>query len=116
MSTYDKSTNDLSFLHHPPLWQSLNTFDWLWSLIISSGAALVYWLYGAYMDGFELAILAIATPALIGLGWFWKSFRVYTLIVLALSLLALFLYDSSRTQADTNFFLKYLLSSQSAIM
>ncbi|SKA77286.1 cytochrome c-type biogenesis protein CcsB [Thiothrix eikelboomii] len=116
MSTYNKSTTDLSFLHHPMPWQSLNTFDWLWSLIISSGVVLVYWLYGAYMDGFELAILAIATPALIALGWFWKSFRLYTLIVLALSLLALFLYDSSRTQADTNFFLKYLLSSQSAIM
>lgn len=116
MSTYDKSTNDLSFFHRPTLWQSLNTFDWLWAVIISSGAALVYWLYGAYMDGFEVAILATATPALIAFGWVWKSFRLYTLMVLTLSLLALFLYDNSRAQADTNFFLKYLLSSQSAIM
>lgn len=116
MNTYDKLTSELSFADHPSFRQSLNSFDWLWAVIISSGAALVYWLYGTDMDGFELAILAITAPALIGLGWFWKSIRVYTLIVMGLSLLALFLYDSHRAQAEANFFLKYLFSSQSAIM
>lgn len=109
MNTYDKLTSELSFADHPSFRQSLNSFDWLWAVIISSGAALVYWLYGTDMDGFELAILAITAPALIGLGWFWKSIRVYTLIVMGLSLLALFLYDSYRAQAEANFFLKYLL-------
>ena len=116
MSSYDKLSADLAFEKRPSFWQSLTSVDWLWAIIITASAAVVYWLYGAYMDGFEIAILAATTPALIGLGWHWKSIRFYTVIVFALSLLALFLYDGSRTQAETNFFLKYLFSSQSAIM
>ena len=116
MSSYDKLSADLAFEKRPSFWQSLTSVDWLWAVIITASAAAVYWLYSAYMDGFEIAILAATTPALIGLGWYWKSIRFYTVIVFALSLLALFLYDGSRTQAETNFFLKYLFSSQSAIM
>lgn len=116
MSTYEKLSNDFRLEQTPSILHSLNWLDWVWALAMTAGAGSVYWLYGRYMDGFELAILAATTPALIGLGWFWKSIRAYTLIVLILSLLALFLYDSNRAQADTNFFLKYLFSSQSAIM
>lgn len=114
MSSYDKVTNPLSFEPNPSWLQRLNALDWLWALAISSGAGV--WLYQQPMDNFELAILLGTTPALIGLGWFWKSIRVYSLVVITLSLIALFLYSSQRELAETNFFLKYLLSSQSAIM
>ena len=116
MSTYEKLSNEFSFERPPSVLQSLNWFDWVWALVIAAGAGLVYWLYASYMDNFELAILAASAPALIGLGWFWKSIRAYTLIVLVLSGLALFLYEGNRAQAEINFFLRYLFSSQSAIM
>ncbi len=114
MSSYDKVTNPLSFEPNPSWLQRLNALDWLWALAISSGAGV--WLYQQPMDNFELAILLGTTPALIGLGWFWKSIRIYSLVVITLSLVALFLYSGQRELAETNFFLKYLLSSQSAIM
>lgn len=114
MSSYDKVTNPLSFEPNPSWLQRLNALDWLWALAISSGAGV--WLYQQPMDNFELAILLGTTPALISLGWFWKSIRVYSLVVITLSLIALFLYSDQRELAETNFFLKYLLSSQSAIM
>ncbi|HPY39171.1 MAG TPA: c-type cytochrome biogenesis protein CcsB [Thiolinea sp.] len=116
MSTYDKLAAELAFEKRPAFWQGLTALDWLWALVITGGAAVVYWLYGSYMDSFELIILAATTPALISLGWYWKPIRPYTLVVLSLSLLALALYAGNRAHADTNFFLKYLFSSQSAIM
>lgn len=114
MSSYDKVTNPLSFEPNPSWLQRLNALDWLWALAIISGAGV--WLYQQPMDNFELAILLGTTPALIGLGWFWKSIRAYSLVVITLSLVALFLYSGQRELAETNFFLKYLLSSQLAIM
>ena len=114
MSSYNMVTNPLSFEPNPSWLQRLNALDWLWALAIISGVGV--WLYKQPMDHFELAILLGTSPALIGLGWFWKSIRVYSLVVITLSLVALFLYSGQRELAETNFFLKYLLSSQSAIM
>ena len=114
MSSYDKLTNEFNFTPEPSFLQRLNWLDWLWALAITVGAGV--WLYRQAMDGFELAILAGTTPALIGLGWFWKSIRFYAFTVIALSLLSLALYSGQRELAETSFFLKYLLSSQSAIM
>ena len=114
MSSYNKVTNPLGFEPNPSWLQRLNALDWLWALAIISGVGV--WLYKQPMDHFELAILLGTSPALIGLGWFWKSIRVYSLVVITLSLVALFLYSGQRELAETNFFLKYLLSSQSAIM
>lgn len=114
MSSYDKIMNPLNLEPNPSWLQRLSWLDWLWAALLICGASV--WLYRQPMDSFELAILFGTTPALIGLGWFWKSIRAYTLAVIALSLIALFLYSGQRELAETNFFLKYLLSSQSAIM
>lgn len=114
MSSFDKVTSPLSFEPSRHWLQRLGWLDWLWAALLLCGA--VVWFYRQPLDSFELAILAGTTPALIGLGWFWKSIRTYTLAVISLSLLALFLYSGQHEVAEANFFLKYLLSSQSAIM
>lgn len=114
MSSYSKVDDQFTFDSQTHFLQRLSGLDWLWALGIISGACL--WFYTQPMDNFELAILLATTPALIGLGWFWKSIRIYTLAVIALSLLSLSLYHGQRELAETKFFLKYLLSSQSAIM
>lgn len=98
------------------LWQRLDWFDWLWALLAVAGSVYAYVHYAELMDGYEVAILAGSAAALIGLGWAWKPMRPLSLAVTALSLAAIGLYGDSLAAADSNFFLKYLISSQSAIM
>ncbi|MBI5041215.1 MAG: c-type cytochrome biogenesis protein CcsB [Gammaproteobacteria bacterium] len=98
------------------LWRRLNAFDGLWALLVLAGAVYTYAHYADLMDGFEIAILAGTTPALIGLGWAWKPMRPLSLAVASLSLAAIGLYGNNLNADDSNFFLKYLISSQSAIM
>jgi len=98
------------------LWRRLNSFDWLWALLVLAGAVYTYMHYADLMDGFEVAILAGTAPVLIGLGWAWKPMRPLSLAVAGLSLAAIGLYGTSLSTAESNFFLKYLISSQSAIM
>lgn len=97
-------------------WRRLGMLDWLWALLAVAGAAYTYMHYAALMDGYEVAILAGTTLALIGLGWAWKPVRPLSLAVAGLSLAAIGVYGNSLGSAESNFFLKYLISSQSAIM
>ncbi|MGE0079786.1 MAG: c-type cytochrome biogenesis protein CcsB [Thiohalomonadaceae bacterium] len=100
----------------PAWWQRLDLFDWAWGALMVLGAVYAYASYGALMDGFEIVILAGTVPLVLALGWMWKPMRPYTLAVGLLSLAAVGLYAGELARGDSNFFLKYLLSSQSAIM
>jgi cytochrome c-type biogenesis protein CcsB len=100
-----------------------SAFDWLFALLVIGGAGFVWQRYGLSMDGYERGILLCAVPALIALGWFWAPLRALSLGVGAVSLLAISLYmrqtdafGADLAAADKVFWLKYLLSSQSAIM
>ena len=97
--------------------------DWVFALLVLAGAGFAFSRYGAAMDGYEKGILACATPALIALGWFWRPLRLLTVLVGAASLLAINLYlrktdafGADLAAAEQVFWLKYLLSSQSAIL
>lgn len=68
------------------------------------------------MDYYEKPILLAALAALIWLGWFWRPLRVLAVVVTAASLLAVSSYQGDLARADTVFWLKYFLSSQSAIL
>ncbi|MCK9530277.1 MAG: c-type cytochrome biogenesis protein CcsB [Gammaproteobacteria bacterium] len=97
-------------------WQRLGWWDWGWGALVLAGALFAYARYSALMDGFEIIILAGTVPVVLGLGWGWKAMRTYTLVVALLSLASIGLYGAELARGDANFFLKYLLSSQSAIM
>lgn len=97
-------------------WQSLNVADWLWALLMLGGAAYVFAGYGAGMDIYELAIMAGVTLALVGTGRAWKPVRMLSVCVALLSLFALWRYGNDLAVGETDFFLKFLLASQSAIM
>jgi cytochrome c-type biogenesis protein CcsB len=99
-----------------PFLKTLSPFDWVWAALLICGAAFIFYRYGAIMDIYEIIILAGVTPVIIAFGWNWKPARVLLLTVAALSLLAVNLYGNSLAPAETNFFLKFLISSQSAIM
>jgi len=103
-------------LKQPSLFARLSLYDWLWAALVLLGAGYVFTEYRGVMNAFELTILALTAPSLVLFGWGWKSMRTYTLVVAAISLLAIGLYGGVIDRQDTNFFLKFLISSKSAIM
>lgn len=100
-----------------------DALDWLFAAIVLIGGLYAFNRYHASMDGYEKAILLCAIPAMIAQGWFWRPLRVLTVAVGAASLLAINLYlqhtdsfGADLAAADKVFWLKYMLSSQSAIL
>ncbi|MFN3715501.1 MAG: c-type cytochrome biogenesis protein CcsB [Thiobacillus sp.] len=99
-----------------PLLKRLTWFDWLFAAIVAGGLLFALSRYGGFMDGYEKAILLASIPALAVFGWFWKPFRALFIAVGALSLVALGQYGGDLGRMEQAFLLKYLISSQAAIM
>ncbi|MBA2689216.1 MAG: c-type cytochrome biogenesis protein CcsB [Burkholderiales bacterium] len=99
-----------------PYFKRLNWFDWVYSLLLLVGSGVAWARYGAYMDGYEKAILVFACATAIWLGWFWKPVRMLLIASFGASLFAIWLYGGAAGNENKIFFLKYLISSQSAIM
>jgi cytochrome c-type biogenesis protein CcsB len=99
-----------------PLFKRLDRFDWLYAAIVAAGAGFALLRYGAYMEGYERAVLVGAAAALTGLGWHWKAMRILLPVIAAGALSTIALYDGDLARADHVFGLKYFLSSQTAIM
>lgn len=93
-----------------------NWLDWLFAVLVVAGGAYVWMLYGSVMDVYEKGILLAAIPSAIMLGWFWRPLRILMLVVAGLSLVGVVSYQGSLERAETVFWLKYFLSSQSAIL
>ncbi|MCW5603258.1 MAG: c-type cytochrome biogenesis protein CcsB [Burkholderiales bacterium] len=94
----------------------LSWLDWAYAVALLAGAGVALKLYGAYMDGYEQAILVGTALAVAGLGWHWKAVRVLMIVLVAVSLWSISLYQGDLARADRVFFLKYMISSQTAIM
>ncbi|GAA4032443.1 c-type cytochrome biogenesis protein CcsB [Actimicrobium antarcticum] len=96
--------------------KKLNVLDWLFALILVAGSLYALNRFGGFMDYYEKAILVLAAPTFAWLGWQWKPIRPLMLALAVLSLSAMAMYGGSLEMADKKFFLKYMLSSQSAIL
>lgn len=110
------TSNSPSTLLVPPFWKRLSWFDWLYALACLAGAVFAFQRYGSYMDVYERGILVGATGIVVWLGWAWKPVRVLMVIFAVLALAAIGAYGSDLARADKVFWLKYFLSSQSAIL
>jgi len=93
-----------------------NWLDWLFALLAVIGTGVAFALYSHAMDGYEQAILACTLPVVVWLGWFWAPLRNLMLVVAAVSLLAIQSYGGDLARAEQVFWLKYFISSQSAIL
>lgn len=100
----------------PGYFRRLTAIDWLFGAGLLAAALFALNRYAHFMDGYERAILLLAAPTFAALGWHWKPVRWLMPVVALLSLWAISMYDGSLAAAEQKFFLKYMLSSQSAIL
>ena len=107
---------ELALNQPTPLMKRLSWFDWLFAAIVAAGGLYTLSRFGEYMDIYEKGILLTAIPAISIFGWFWKPFRVLFIVVSAISLFSISQYQGNLARMEEAFFLKYLISSQAAIM
>ena len=100
----------------PGYFKRLTVVDWLYALALLAGALFALNRFGEYMDVYEEAMLLLSVPTFAWLGWQWKPVRWLMALLAALALSAIVLYGGALEAANSKFFLKYALSSQSAIL
>ena len=86
------------------------------ALLLVLGALTATSLYSQWMDGYEIGILWMVVPFYAYVAYRWKPIQVLSVGVGLLSYLAIRLYADNLASAESVFLLKYLLSSQSAIL
>jgi cytochrome c-type biogenesis protein CcsB len=109
-------TQNQTYTAPPSYFKRLGTLDWLYAAMLVAAALFAQVRYGAYMDIYEEAILILTAPTIAWLGWQWKPLRQVVALVAIVALAAISLYGGSLDMANQKFLLKYLLSSQSAIL
>jgi cytochrome c-type biogenesis protein CcsB len=109
-------TQNPSYTETTSLLKSRTWFDWLFLAILSAGALFALNRYGEFMDIYEKGILLAAVPTFVWLGWYWRPMRLLMLSIAALSLWTIAQYGGNLEMAQSRFLLKYLFSSQSAIL
>lgn len=93
--------------------------DWLDFVFLAVLYAAVVFIFRSWpdaMDVYEKGILAITPLCLVWLGWLWRPLRRLIIVVSLVALFAIWLYDGNLANAQQKFLLKYLISSQSAIL
>ncbi|TWI60769.1 cytochrome c-type biogenesis protein CcsB [Pseudoduganella lurida] len=110
------SSPSASYVAAPGYFRRLSAFDWAFALALVAGALYAFSRFGSYMDVYEEAILLLAAPVFAVLGWHWKPVRWVMPLSFLLALGAIGLYGGDLAAAETRFWLRYMLSSQSAIL
>jgi len=90
--------------------------QWGWRALMAIAAAALIMQYFSVLDGYELAITIFTAACLSLLGQNWSGFRIHIIVVTLLSLFAIQRYGTDLQAAETDFFLNYILASQSAFM
>jgi cytochrome c-type biogenesis protein CcsB len=90
--------------------------DIVFFLALAAGAGWTLAHHGSSMDYYEKLILCAGVPVLTWLGWLWRPMRVLLVACGLAAGLAVALYGHDLSRAEHDVLLKYLLSSQSAIL
>lgn len=95
---------------------SKNIFNILFFISLLGGALYALNSFHDYMDIYEKGILFGSVGFFAWLGWSWDHFKKITILVFTISLFAIQIYNGVLANNQEIFLLKYLISSQSAIM
>jgi cytochrome c-type biogenesis protein CcsB len=95
---------------------SLQGFNLFYLALLLGGALYALKTFHKYMDIYEEVILFGSVGFFTWLGWGWNHFKKIMILVFAISLFAIHLYQGTLSNNEHVFFLKYLIASQSAIM
>jgi cytochrome c-type biogenesis protein CcsB len=98
------------------IWQTLRVQDWVYALVLFAGAFFAFSQYSQYMDIYEISFLFGAAMTFSYLGWRWKGLANLVVAIGIVSIFSIYLYHGEQARAGQVFFLKYLISSQSAVM
>ncbi len=109
-------TDNPTYTEPAGLFKGRSVLDWIFAVLMLAGALFALNRYGEFMDIYEKGILLAAVPTFTGLAWFWRSARTLIVLIAALSLSGIAFYAGNLDAAQSRFVLKYLLSSQSAIL
>ena len=93
-----------------------NWTDVLFFVVLAVGAGYALSAFNSAMDYYEQTILVLAVPAITWLGWLWRPLRTLLVVTGMAAGFAIWLYQGDIARAEQVFFLKYLFSSQSAIL
>jgi len=115
-TTLQSSGGQDAFILHEGYFVRRNMLDWLFAALVLAGGVFAFVRYQSAMDGYEQGILLGTIPAAIAMGWFWRPLRALMLVVTLASLLGIWSYQGDLANAEQVFWLKYFLSSQSAIL
>ncbi len=116
-TTLNKRNTDANTISlHEGYFAKRNLFDWIFAVLTLAGGLYAFLQYSAFMDVYEKGILLSAIPAVVAMAWFWRPLRALTLLVAGFSLLGIVAYQGDLARAEQVFWLKYFLSSQSAIL
>ncbi len=110
------SSKHLSSGVHQSLLQRLNLVDWLYAIVLTLSALFAFKQYAEFMDVYEIGFLFGAVIVFSVLGWSWKPMRSLVVAVGAISVFSTTLYHADLASIEQVFLLKFLISSQSAIM
>jgi len=90
--------------------------QWSWRGLMAIAAVVLLQLYSSVFDSYEIGIVVLTAVSLALLGQNWPGFRRHVIAVTILSFIALWLYGQDLSLGETDFFLSYILASQSAFM
>jgi len=109
-------SQDTIYYGNKGLLERLNWQDWVYAILLFAGAIFAFKQYAQYMDIYEISFLFGAAALASYLGWQWKSLAKLVLAVGVMSIFSIVLYDGQQASATQKFLLKFLISSQSAVM
>ncbi|SFJ79468.1 c-type cytochrome biogenesis protein CcsB [Methylophaga sulfidovorans] len=89
---------------------------WFWRILMVLVSIGLIGTYYDILDYYEITIIALTAIGMGFLGQYWPGFRWHSLAVAALSLIAVSLYGQNLEAGESNFWLSYILASQSAFM
>ena len=115
-TTLHRSGGSDAFVLNKGYFARRNLLDWLFAALVLAGGLFAFVRYQAHMDVYEKGILLGTIPSAIAMGWFWRPLRALMLVVTLASLAGIWSYQGDLARAEQVFWLKYFLSSQSAIL